>query len=141
MSESRIGTKLGKHKKFSNYRCVKCHYYLVPCTEEKMDLFEFTPKQKEKIRQHGLTHFCPNCMTGYQREEKSVSEESANCPFCGEELSFLRYEGEITNILYCENCKQGFVAEKEELKKIQKYAEKTGQPLSKQTRKAMEEVE
>ena len=92
-----------------------------------MDLFDFTPKQKQKVREHGLTHFCPRCMKGYQREEKPLSEESANCPYCGEELSFLRYEGELTNILYCENCKQGFIAEDEELKKIQKYALKREQ--------------
>ena len=123
MSQSKTGTQLGKAKKFSNYRCVKCHSYLIPLTEEKMSLLDFTPKQREKVRQYGLTHFCPRCMKGYQREEKPVSEESANCPYCGSELAFLRYEGELTNILYCENCEKGFVAENEELKKIQKYAE------------------
>lgn len=131
MSESRIGTQLGKAKKFSNYRCVRCRSYLVPLTEEKMNMFDFTPEQREKVRKHGLTHFCPRCARGYQRQETPVSEESENCPYCGSELSFLTYKGELTNILYCEECKKPFLAEKEGLKKIRKYAEKTEQPLSK----------
>lgn len=125
MSQSKTVTQLGKAKKFSNYRCVKCHSYLIPLTEEKMDLFDFTPKQRQKVREHGLTYFCPRCMRGYQREEKPLSEESANCPYCGEELAFLTYEGELTNVLYCVECEQAFKPSEEGLDKIRKYAEKT----------------
>jgi len=32
-----------------------------------MDLFQLTKEQKEKIRKHGLTFFCPFCVRGYQR--------------------------------------------------------------------------
>ena len=78
MSNSKTGTQLGKAKKFSNFRCVRCHSYLLPLTEEKMDLLDFTPKQREKVRQYHLTHFCPRCSRGYQRQENPVSEESEN---------------------------------------------------------------
>ena len=123
MSESRMGTRLGKTKKFSNYRCVKCHSYLIPLTEEKMDLLDFTPKQKEKVREHGLTHFCPRCMRGYQRIEQPLSEKSDNCPYCGKELSFVKYEEELIPVFWCEECEKAFLVEKEGLKKIRKYEE------------------
>ena len=124
MSEFETEKRLGKPRKFSKYRCVKCKRYLVPLTEEKMDLFDFTLKQREEVREYQLTHFCPFCMRGYQREEKPLSEESANCPYCGEELAFLTYEGELTDVLWCEECEKPFLAEGEELKKIQRYAQK-----------------
>lgn len=141
MSESRIGTQLGKAKKFSNFRCVKCHSYLILLTEQKTDLFDFTPKQKEKVRQHGLTHFCPRCSRGYQRTEKPLSQESENCPYYDSELSFVKYEEELIPILWCQECEKAFLAEKEDLKKIRKYAKKTKQPLSKEVTRAMEESE
>lgn len=123
MSQSKAGTQLGKTKKFSKYRCVKCHSYLIPLTEEKMIMFNFTYEQREKVRKHGLTHFCLRCSRGYQRQENPISEKSENCPYCGEELGFLEHEGELTDILYCESCKKGFLAEEETLKKIRKYEE------------------
>ncbi len=141
MSQSKVGTQLGKAKKFSDYRCVKCHSYLVPLTEEKMGLFDFTSKQKQKVREYGLTHFCPRCMRGYQREEQPLSKESANCPYCGKELSFVEYEGEVIPVFWCEKCEEAFLAEGEELKKIRKYADKTKHPLSKEVTRALEEIE
>jgi len=122
--ESKVRTELGKTKKFSNYRCVICRHYLVPCIDEKMDLFGLSHQQKQKLREHQCTHFCPRCMKGFQREEQPLSEESENCPFCGEELAFLRYKGMLTNVFWCLNCKRGFEAEQDGLKKIEKYAEK-----------------
>lgn len=70
MSKSKTVTQLGKAKKFSDFRCVICHRYLVPCTEEKMILFNLTSEQKETISKHGLNYFCPVCMRGYQRTHK-----------------------------------------------------------------------
>jgi len=67
VSKSKTVKQLGKAKKFSNFRCIRCHHYLVPCTEEKMDLFNFTSEQKEKVRNQKLTHFCAVCKRGYQR--------------------------------------------------------------------------
>lgn len=90
-----------------------------------MELFGFTRKQKQKVREHELTHFCPRCMRGYQREEKPLSEESENCPYCGEELIFLRHKGKLLNVLWCEKCKKAFTVEGETLKKIEEYMEKT----------------
>ena len=129
VSKSKEGIQLKATKKFSNFRCPKCHSSLVPLTEEKMTLFGFTEPQKQRIREYPdkLTHFCPRCMKAYQRQETPISEESANCPYCGSELAFLKYEGELTDILYCEECKKGFKAEDEEIKKIQKYALKREQ--------------
>ena len=147
MSQSKTGTQLRKAKKFSNYRCVKCHSYLVPLTEEKMDLFDFSSEQKEKVRQHGLTHFCSRCMKGYQRTEQPLSEETENCPYCGKELSFVKYRGKTIPVLWCKNCEEALIPEtKEGLKKIQKYAEKTKTPLSKEVlskrvKEALEEIE
>lgn len=63
-------------------------------------------------------------MVGFQREEKPLSEELENCPYCGEELSFLEHEGELTDVLYCGKCEKAFLAEEETLKKIRKYEQK-----------------
>ena len=106
-----------------------------------MNVFDFTEKQKEKVRQHGLTHFCPRCSRGYQRQENPVSEELENCPYCGQELTLLEHEGELTDVLYCGECEKAFLAGDETLKKIQKLEQKRKQPSSKQVSKAMEETE
>lgn len=92
-----------------------------------MTQFDFTEEQKKKVREHipKLNYFCPRCMCAYQRPEKPVSEELANCPYCGSELAVLTHKGELTNALWCEECEQPFLAEEEELKKIEKLAEKT----------------
>ena len=129
MSKSKEGIQIGATKQFSNFRCVKCHKYLVPLTEEKMTLFGFTERQKERIRNYPdkLSHFCPSCMTAYQRQQNPISEESENCPYCGEELDFLEHEGELTDVLWCEECKKAFLAGEETLKKIQKYEQKRKQ--------------
>lgn len=143
MSESKIGAQLGQTKKFSHYRCIKCHRYLVPCTDEKMDLFGLSQQQKQKLREHQCTHFCPRCMKGFQREEQPLSNESENCCYCGEELAFLRYRGMLIKALYCEGCKKIFVAEENGVKKIEKYGEKMakGEQVSSKIRTAMKNIQ
>lgn len=108
-----------------------------------MTKFNFTEKQKQKIRQYPqkLNYFCPRCMKAYQRKENPVSEESANCPDCGSEMHFVEYKGELIDVFWCEECEKAFLAEDEELKKIEKYEKKRKQPSSKQVSKAMEETE
>lgn len=83
-------------------------------------------------------------MRGYQREKKPSSKESENCPYCGEELAFLRYKGILTNGLYCEGCKKVFLAGENGVKKIEKYAEKIAkneQVSSNQIKEAMQNIE
>ena len=143
MSKSKEGIQIGATKKFSEFRCPKCQSYLVPLTEEKMSLFGFTEKQKQRIREYPdkLTHFCPRCMKAFQRQENPVSEELENCPYCGQELTLLEHEGEYTDVLYCEECKKPFLAEEETLEKIQKLEKKRKQPSPKQISKTMQETE
>ena len=135
MLKSKEGIQLGATKKFSNYRCVKCHFYLVPLTEEKMALFGFTDKQKQRVKEYPekLTHFCPKCMKAYQRQEKPLSEDLENCEYCGSELVLTSYEGEVTNILWCPECKKAYqITDERTLAKIGKLAEKSSrQALSK----------
>ena len=111
MSSSKIGTQLGKTKKFSSFRCPRCRSSLIPLTEEKMNVFGFTPKQREKVRQYGLNYFCLNCSRGYQRQEKPLSQESANCPICGSEMHFVEYKGELIDVFWCEECEEAFLLE------------------------------
>ena len=104
MSESKTVTQLGKAKKFSNFRCIKCHHYLVPCTEEKMDLFNLTSEQKEKITKYGLNYFCPICMRGYQRTELERKESTQQpLPFAtivkGLEATVVDRKGKIHKIV------------------------------------------
>ena len=134
MSESKTSTPLGKTKRFSDFRCTRCHSYLLPLTEEIMAQLGFTLAQKQKIKKYELTHFCLKCMRGYQREEKPLSKESENCAFCGNELLFLRHKGEVIDILWCIQCEEGFKADEGTLKKIEEYTKK-------QEAKTKEEVE
>ena len=129
-----------KPKPFPKYRCLKkkCRMALTP-------LDEVTFEQRDDIRKEllsrGYTHICLKCLTVYERERKPISEESANCPNCGSEMHFVEYEGELIDVFWCEECKEGFKAEEEELKKIEKYEQKRKQPSSKQISKAMQETE
>jgi len=104
-------------------------------TEEKMALLGFTDKQKQRVKEYPekLTHFCPKCMKAYQRQEKPLSEDLENCEYCGSELVLTSYEGEVTNILWCPECKKAYqITDERTLAKIGKLAEKSSrQALSK----------
>ena len=118
-----------KPKVSPQYRCSKCKRNLYSLDEV------FFVKNKDHIRKQlisqGYTHICLKCLIAYERTQRPQSGELEPCPICGNELAFLRYEGELTNVLWCEECEQAFLPDEKGLDKIRKYAEKTRQPLSK----------
>ena len=122
------------------FRCSKCHRPLIP-----IDEVTFKPSNlRETLKQHGFTHLCVDCKMGFARETKPRSEESENCPYCGEQLVFLRHRGMLTNALYCEDCKKAFLVDENGVKKIEKYDEKTRKNekvSSKQIKEAMQNIE
>lgn len=122
----------GKNK----HRCLKCYGYLIPLKDRKGEETVFTHRGRpvhyggrpiaQILIEKEYTHLCPRCFIAYAKEEeKPLNEESVECPICGNELAFLKYEGELTDLLWCLECKKGFKAGDEELKKIEKYAEKS----------------